>query len=466
MPDDTKAAPAAKPDTKAKPSKPPADPIEAARQRAARIQAENLNLFFDVRDAGYWFKLGPRFVKLGARDIKLHLFQRGYRDDSYVQGLREIDWPLWNAQMRSQIEYAGPLAGHPAGIVENGHRRLLITEGPRDVLEDGPKKPKKPRWFLPFVQQLLPGEQWMHFVHWLRVGLESLRAGDFRPGQAVVLAGPPGCGKSLLQHVVTLLFGGRVANPFSYMMGEKFNYDLAGAEHWMIEDPPSSTDIRARRLFGNKLKEATVNRDIAINQKGKDALLLPVFRRVTLSVNHETENLSVVPPFDASISDKIFLFLCDVADVGSDRKKTWETLVAEIPHLRAWLLGGGPGPLPAELSDSRFGIRAWHHPDLLKDLSDLSPEIRLLELIDHVIFETRKPDEPALPWEGKTILLERDLRRSEFQTEVQNLLKFTTACGVYLARLLKQQPERFSKTTRRDGVFWTIQPPAKKDPKE
>ena len=42
-------------------------------------------------------------------------------------------------------------------------------------------------------------------------GFEALRDGTFQPGQAVAFAGPRGCGKSFLQHVVTAVLGGRVA---------------------------------------------------------------------------------------------------------------------------------------------------------------------------------------------------------------------------------------------------------------
>jgi hypothetical protein len=434
---------------------------DRAREKAestATAKAQKIDLFFDRRDSGYWYRIKDSFVKLGTRDVKLHLRQMGLSDVIYVEGLPQTDWHLWDCQMNKMISYAGPLAGHRVGVFTSGERRCLVTEEPRGLWQDiAPKVAKAPKWFARFVRDLLPDEQSLHFLHWFRIALESLRAGDFRPGQAVVLAGPPGCGKSLLQHIITEVLGGRVANPFAYMMGEKFNYDLAGAEHWAIEDPASSTDIRTRRHFGAKLKEATVNRDIAINQKGKDALLLPLFRRATISVNHESENLSVVPPLDGSILDKVFLFMCGMADVGNDRKKTWDTIKAEVPAIRAWLLTG-LGALPAPLVDARFGVKAWHHPDLIKELSDLSPENRLLELIDHCLFDGKEADMGTV-WTGKAIMLERDLRKSEFQSEVQNLLKFSSACGVFLQRLLKQNPERFTKRAKREGVVWTILPP-------
>lgn len=431
-----------------------------------------IEVFFDVRDSGYWYRLNGRYLKLGSRDIRLHLrASHGLREDYCptewkAPNLREIDYPLWRSQEHAQIDYAGPLAGHRTGVFNNGGHRLLVTEEPAALWADYAKKPKRPTWFLQFVQELLPDDQWMHLLQWLRVALVSLRAGDFRPGQVPVFAGPGQCGKSLLQSIITEILGGRSASPFRYMMGEtQFNYDLAGAEHWMIEDPASTTDIRTRRQFGAKLKEATVNRDFSIHQKGKDALLLPVFRRVTISVNDEPENLAVIPPLDASLADKLFLFKCDMANVGDDRKAIWATIVKEVPIIRAWLVNG-LAKLPAEFKDNRFGVKAWHHPDLLAELANLSPETRLLGIIDDVLWGDVEPGEPLLSATLKSLDLEKRLRTSSFGFEVEKILKFSSACGTYLARLAKQLPERISKSVEAGYATWTIKPPAQEQKHE
>src|SRR5204862_7823749 len=82
---------------------------------------------------------------------------------------------------------------------------------------------------------------------WLKVAYEALRAGVWRPGPALALAGPRNCGKSLLQQLITLILGGRSAKPYRYMRGgTEFNADLFGAEHLCIEDEHCSTDIRSR----------------------------------------------------------------------------------------------------------------------------------------------------------------------------------------------------------------------------
>jgi hypothetical protein len=253
------------------------------------------------------------------------------------------------------------------------------------------------------------------------------------------------------------------------MMGEKFNYDLAGAEHWRVEDPASTTDIRARRYFGDKLKEATVNSEISINQKGKDALLLTIFRRVTISINDEPENIAVIPPMVSGITDKIFLCKCTpvkkafepfTSNGEVDRQCVWQTIAGEVGAFRAWLLADkGLGELPLTLRNPRFGITAWQHPALLGSLADLSPESRLLSLLDDVLFEEDDAGKIG-PFEGKAVEIERKLREGKFSFEADKLLKFNGACGTYLSRLAKQHPERISKRLKDGFSVWTITKPA------
>jgi hypothetical protein len=339
-----------------------------------------------------------------------------------------------------------------------------------------PNKSNNPEFFSQFIDELLPEGQSDFFCYWLSIALKSMILGDFRPGQFVVLAGERQCGKSLLQYIITEILGGRAANPFEYLIGEeKFNADMIGAEHWLIEDPRGSIDMRTRRDFGARLKEATVNRDIRVRAMNKDGVLLRLFRRITISVNLELEYLSVLPPFDPSISDKGFLFLCAPVKAAFDRfrengdksqDKTWAHILTEVPIIRAWLLRNFPAKnIPPAFRDDRFGIVAWHHPHLIAELTSMSHEARLLELIDEMAF----PKRVAHGKLAEYTLIEglRELPASEIQTrllvhnrfESEKILKYPGACGSHLGKLAKTNPERVSKKVNTGKTFWTINPP-------
>ena len=446
-----------------------------------------VEIFFDVRDSSYWFKVKGRYLQLGKSDLKLHLQRLGFSQARYREdGICEMDFPFLDAMENNQIDYAGSLAGHRVGIFRGGNnRKFLVTDEAFGAFDELPKKIKEPEFFAAFLSELL-GEQTNHFCHWLALALFSLRRGDFRPGQVMALVGESGCGKSLLQQIITQVLGGRSANPFEFLMGaDKFNQDLVGSEHWAIEDPASTTDIRTRRLFGNKLKEAIVNVELRVNRKGKDAVMLKIFRRVTISVNNEPENLAVIPPLDDSLIDKIFLLRCakvqkafdpfrtkegtpalfngEKSKDDLDRKALWQAVVEELPLIRAFLLDRFKN-VPASLRDDRYGVKSWQHPELFAALSSMALEVRFLNIVDEILFAESYDDKgmrlPNSAWEGKSPALELVLRKSEFAFEAAKVLHYANQCGNHLAKLAKTHPDRISGRKVEGYTVWTIKPPS------
>lgn len=417
-------------------------------------------LFYDAKAGSYWLKLDSgKFLALGAADAKLHLRHSGLRKDEFADGLNEIEKALYLAQVERHVDYAGPLAGHVPGLVElPGGQRILVTSGP----ELGKPDKDADYGFLGEFTVALLGEQAATFLHWLSVARQSLRKGDFRPGQLVVLAGPAGCGKSFLQHIVTLALGGRAAKPYRYMIGETaFNADLAGAEHLIIEDENPATDIRSRRKFGASVKDFAVNVTMSVHAKGRTAVTLPRFCRVTLSVNSEPENLMIVPPLDASLQDKLMLFRCSDASgiLSEDRAENLRRVNAALPgflwqleHLR----------VNKKEKDQRFGVRAYHHPELLEILTEIEPHTRLERLIETVIADSKDGKEQREKtgdvFDGTAEELERRLRASAFSFAVERLLYYPSACGTYLATLARRSPERYQSRKLRGQTMWRISP--------
>lgn len=410
-------------------------------------------LHFDMRSGSYWCPLDSgEYLALDTGQAKLHLRAAGLDPDQWTDnGLNEVERALFLSQRERFCHYAGPLAGWTPGAFETADgRRCLVTSGPRLPVAKAGKCEALDR----FLGELLGGEQGHHFLLWLTAAREALAKRTFRPGQLVALAGPSGCGKSLLQSVITAALGGRCASPYLYMVGEtSFNADLAQAEHWAIEDRASSTDIRTRRKFGAALKEAVVNREIQVHAKGRQAIVLPTFRRVTASMNDEPENLMLLPPMDESISDKVNLYQCAVADVGDDRERTWSTFMRELP---AFLFDAAKLPIPKRWKDDRYGVRAYHNQTLLDVLTAASPEVRLLAIIDDVLFGARAA---ASFWTGSAVELEKVLLSGEFGHAVSRLLYYSTAGSVYLARLAVKHPERIEAIKRGGKTVWTIRAP-------
>jgi len=411
-------------------------------------------LYFDARGGGYWLPLpSGRFLNLDKRDAQVHLMNAGLDADGMTGPLTNMQKVTLVAQTERAVDYANPLAGHRCGAFETTDgKRVLVTSQAR-IPSRG--KSRDCPFIERFLEQLLGAEQMHVFCLWLKVARAAQISGDFRPGQMLVLAGPSNCGKSLCQALITEFLGGRVGKPYRYMVGETaFNSDVCAAEHWCIEDENASTDIRTRRKFGASLKEATVNQNVSVHAKGRDAITLPLFRRVSLSVNDEPENLMILPPLDGSIIDKIILFRCAMARLPNERSETWQRILKELPNFVTQV---ECFRIPKSMVCPRFGVTAFHNPSLLEALNEVAPETRLQALIDAVLEKDWEKNDA--PWDGTAEELEQRLRASSFNFAVDRLLHYSSACGTYLARLAAKLPSRFEARKVKGKTKWIIRQP-------
>ena len=401
------------------------------------LKAKAITPFYDTRAGTYWIEQpGNRWLELSTADLNLHLKHSGLDSKRFVGNLNELESAHFVAQTERCVDYAGPIAGYRTGLHKSGDKRLLVTRTfnllpvTRQTSKAENRRTSKVDscTVAQFFDELL-GSSAPFLYAWLKIARECLSSGVFRPGQMLVFAGESGCGKSLAQTLITELLGGRSAKPYRYMIGETpFNSELAAAEHLMIEDENSSSDIRSRRKFGASLKDFTVNLSMSVHAKGREAITLTPFHRLTLSCNSETENLMILPPLDASILDKLMLFRCGKATVNPDRAEYWKALSESLPELAGRI---DTMKIPKPLQCERYGVKAWHDPELLSAVNEVSPEHSLRVFIDDVLWQSRDPK----VWKGTAKELERELLNSPFKTAVEKLLYWPTACGVYLARL-------------------------------
>ena len=406
-----------------------------------------------VRDKwGIWIPLNESSIR---RHLRAHgLSPECPRDET----LSEVEDALHHFQMGCSVMYAGPLAGCPAGPTEQCGNRILVTAGPK-LIEPHPGN-------FPLLEKLLenlfwePGvDQRPYVLGWLKIAIESLRAQHLRPGQALAMAGPKKCGKSLFQQIITELLGGRSAKAYRYMSeGTEFNGELMGAEHLMVEDDVAGKDIRARRTFGARIKDITVNQVQSCHAKHRQALSLRPFWRLSISLNDEPENLQILPPFDESVTDKIMLLRANKRDMPmptvtpEQRDQFWNALMSELPafvdHLLHW-------EIPQHLRCERFGITHYHDPELLADIDGMSPESKLLALIDAEVFN----GPTVTTWTGSAEQLEKLLVNSGSGHAARRLLDWTNATGTYLGRLAVAHRERITQERTKSARLWTIRPP-------
>lgn len=433
----------------------PPKPIEPQQKTTSISDKNRFQIFYNGASKGF---LAPDdrggWVSLSETQIKRLLRSKGVEKNVQKGELvSEIENELLMIQTTQNVDYSGPLAGHYAGVLQIANHRILATESPTII------EPKEGDWstYKTIIEGLLGAEQLPFFYGWVKVAYESLRAGVRTPGQAMAMAGPRNGGKSLIQNLLTPIFGGRCSRPYEYMTAvSPFNSHLFGAEHLMVEDEAPSTDLRARRAFGAQIKSITVNLEAQCHAKGQTPIMLRPFWRLSITLNDEPENLMVLPPMDESLFDKLTLFKTNYQEMPmptaspSDRSAFWEKLVSELPAFLAFL---AQWQIPPEMVSQRFGVIHYHHHEIMEALNELAPEHRLLSLIDGYLFNGLDPS-----WTGTAEQLERSFTNSESKCrfEASQLFKFNVACGTYLGRLAKRYPKRFEHERNGSIRTWTI----------
>jgi len=356
------------------------------------------DLYYDGSGTTYWrANDSGGWQKINERSLELELMAQGY--GTKPQGtdpLTPVQRTKRDIQIKQDVVYAGPLAGCSQGFREVAGQRILVTQSPKII------EPKAGEWKT--LRQLFENlfkndtvDQTPYLYGWFKSAYQSLRTGKHTPGQCLAVAGPPNAGKSLIQNIATAIFGGRAAKPYQFMTGKTaFNAELFGAEHLMIEDESASTDIRTRTTLGAFIKMITVNRTQSCHGKNKQALTLTPWWRLTISVNEEPEHLMVLPPMDDSVKDKIILLkafrqpMPMPTETSEEKAAFWAQLESELPAFLAFL---EEYQIPNELRDERFGVKTFHNPELLTALSELQPEIRLLNIIDSALVSIRADHE-------------------------------------------------------------------------
>jgi hypothetical protein len=214
---------------------------------------------------------------------------------------------------------------------------------------------------------------------------------------------------------------------------------LLGSELLLIDDSVASTDPRARKAFGARFKESIYAGNVEVNIRNNTSVSMRPVWRVMVCCNETPENLSVIPPLEDGIEDKIILL--KVAPIETpmpakhpkEREAFQQALKAELP---AFLRLLEKVELPEHLTDSRSGVTAWKDVDLYNAVMEISPEKRLEKLLALAISKgfIRCGD-----WlSAAEIQGQLEDRDSPTSHQAKTLLKFDASAGRYLSALCKK----------------------------
>ena len=372
--------------------------------------------------------------------------------------LAEVDYAILEVQHERDIHYHGPLCGRLAGYVEENGLRLLVTEGmnlPEPEIGDWPTLKAVLCGLFQSGEDKETGDRQLHtFLGWMQSSVVALRAGKIQQQQALAICGPADCGKSFLQHRITDMLAGRSAKAHRYFSGgTQFNADLFCAEHLILEDNAMSSRIADRVRFGALLKEHCVGASTSsYHGKGKNALNLTPWWRVSITLNDDPEAMMILPPLDEHVADKIILLRASrfpmPMPTGTTEEKAafLRQITSEIPAFLYWLLNY---QIPENCRDPRrYNVATWHHPSLSSSLHELSPEADLLDLLDKAFPEGITDHATHL----------EDKLRTYHPVKADKLFTYRNALPTYLKRLAKKHPYRVEYIRTQSQRKWRIHP--------
>lgn len=420
-------------------------------------------VYYDRSKGAFYTKGKDNTYQRTERDLlSLELRCRGFhRKAANDYELSPLEMEMLRISKHQGVDYAGEIGGYKTGLHEVFGSKLLVTRGPCPVV---PVEGKFPN-IADYIDSLL-GDQKQYFFGWAKWALVSLRKGaPWPPGQAFAIAGPVGCGKSMLQSLITPMLGNRTSKPYKYLIGKTdFNGDIFAAEHGIVGDEVPMLDIRSRRNFGSALKNLIVNKEQAVRGMYKEAVTLTPFVRLSISLNDDPESLLCLPPLDSDVKDKLIIVHARKVDFPwpskefPDSRAFFAKLLEELPAFVHWLLRW---TVPASIRDQRYGVKSYHNPDLVGSVDALAPEYRLWEMIVHRL----GADSVPVDFVGTSLEIERKLKEDDRTGEVKGLLAWSTACGQYLAKLANKIPDRVKveKMLGRSSKY-TLHIPAKGKP--
>ena len=231
--------------------------------------------------------------------------------------------------------------------------------------------------------------QLVHLISWMSHFYLNAARMSQNPGrgQALIIAGPAGTGKSFFgRQLLSKLMGGSTDAEKFYLEGSRFNSGIVSSPVHLVDDKLGAKSQRTRLQFTESLKIVVANAVLRYEAKFGSAMeSVPWAGRVVILANDDAQSLSVMPDLDMSTRDKFMMLKLGGAqfDWGTDAEnQMW--LSEELPYFARFLLGW---KIPLAVRDDRFGVRAVQHNDMAQASAENGLTQILIEVLETCIDE-------------------------------------------------------------------------------
>lgn len=318
----------------------------------------------------------------------------------------EAEKVLLLGQEAREVKAAAPIVHDSREVVIiNGERYLNIsTMKIMQPADNG--DPANWPWLHDFLWKVWADPQEAqrdHFLAWLQHYYVSCLNGCPAQGQAVIIAGEPSRGKTFLNYQILGRIMGGYSDATDFLMGKtNFNKENAEVALWPIDDTRGAGSWENKSAFSAALKKHVANPQVRCEGKGVNACTIPWKGRIVVTCNTDKESLDIIPHLNATIKDKLMLFMWGDWQARFLPAGRTETVVAkELPHFLAWLRDWKP-PSYVLADNPRYAIKSYHHPTMIREALDASPAARLDEMLQLWREHQKGTEKPV--WANPTLI--------------------------------------------------------------
>lgn len=362
------------------------------RFEADRIGSMMDNIWYDGRS--YWWGNGEGlWTPRSKEDSVMHLKNRGMSGKtSGKETISEAEKVLVAVQDARTVDYAAPVLFEAGDLVMvNGDRVLNISR--REVTQPAAKATIEDfPWIWEFVNKIWDDfsvdglNQRDFFLAWLKRLWKSGYNRHLAQGQMLVIAGGAGQGKTFLNRcIIGGAMGGSI-DASSLLQGESnFNKQACEVAIWRIDDGTSQATASGAMRFAETLKRHVANPTAQYHPKFRDALELPWMGRIVITCNTDPDSLSIIPALDNTMKDKVILlkFRDDwKPSFSTKNEENEERVAAELPYFLRWLHDWETPDACRDPHNPRYGIKAIHHPEMLRAAREGSSAHSVQEALD------------------------------------------------------------------------------------
>ena len=374
----------------------------------------------------YWFD-GENFYRrmnnipnrVPESQVKAELLERGFSPKGTAdKPLSELGEAVLRIQQLNRVHAAAPVLYSKNMVIRGNGSIILNTNQTRAVTPAETGDPEKWPWLDKWLSQLFvragdpPALD--YFYSWLSRFYVGTLNRDVQQGQALLLVGPSGRGKSLLSNRVIGGLVGGFEDASRFLSGKTaFSKKLTGVGLWAIDDAIAASTFRDQQLMTEMLKKTVANPRVEYEPKFVDSVTIPWGGRVVMSLNEDANSLAVVPSLDSSNRDKtIALKVSDEATSKFPANTELEATIAkELPYFGRFL---EDWEVPDTVGGSaRFGVKEYIAPSIEAAAFHNSSRSGVAEIVDLFCSSSRgdEVDNPT-PWVGTT---------SEFISQAEGL---------------------------------------------